>query len=83
MIYRDEMYVVTDGDQTETGFLAKVDSDSWKVTKLLNNYYQQPFLGFNDLEIDPDGNFWLTDSKSGYVSLVSRGLSQSDPNAWV
>ncbi|KAK9777679.1 putative SMP-30/Gluconolactonase/LRE-like region domain-containing protein [Seiridium cardinale] len=25
-----------------------------------------PFMCFNDLDIDPDGNFWLTDSKSAY-----------------
>lgn len=62
------MYVVTDGSHEETGALIKIDPVTLNRTVLLNNYYQQPFMGFNDLEIDPDGNFWLTDSKSGYVS---------------
>ncbi|CAJ0548414.1 Ff.00g020270.m01.CDS01 [Fusarium sp. VM40] len=65
VFYKDALYVVTDGDQNETGALIKLNPKTWKKTVLLNNYYQQPFMGFNDLDIDPEGNFWLTYSKSG------------------
>lgn len=68
VFYRGAMYVVTDGSHTETGALVKIEPGSLNKTVLLNNYYQQPFMGFNDLDIDPDGNFWLTDSRSAYVS---------------
>ena len=66
VFYNDAMYVVTDGSHNETGYLARIDPVTLERTTLLNNYYQEPFLGFNDLEIDPNGNFWLTDSKSAY-----------------
>jgi gluconolactonase len=62
------MYVVTDGyEDKETGQLVKIDPETWNKETILNNYYGQPFSGFNDLDIDSDGNFWLTDSKSAYV----------------
>lgn len=67
VVYDGAMYVVTDGSHEETGTLVKIDPTSWNKTVLLNNYYQQPFMGFNDLDMDPEGNFYLTDSKSGYV----------------
>ena len=61
------MYVVNDGGPNSPAELAKIDPRTLKKTVLLNNYYQQPFMGFNDLEIDPYGNFYLTDSYSGWV----------------
>lgn len=71
VFYNDFYYGVTDGSANETGALVKIDPTTFEKTVLLNNYYQQPFAGFNDLEIDPDGNFWLTDSKSGAVRSIS------------
>ena len=68
VVYQDSLYVVTDGGPDETGALVKIDPETWEMEVLLNNYYQQPFMGFNDLDIDSDGNFWMTDSKSGAVS---------------
>lgn len=79
-MFRGSMYVVTDGSHTETGSLVKIDPGSLNKTVLLNNYYQQPFMGFNDLDIDPDGNFWLTDSKSGYVSGMRAGAPTISAN---
>lgn len=68
-VYYDGAYhVVTDGSFNETATLVRVDPGTLEKKVLLNNYYQQPFMGFNDIEIDPDGNFWLTDSRSGWVS---------------
>ncbi|KAI4601662.1 hypothetical protein KJ359_011793 [Pestalotiopsis sp. 9143b] len=72
------MYVVTDGDHKETAALVKIEPGSLNKTILLNNYYQQPFMGFNDLDIDPEGNFWITDSKSGYAEK-GRGLVEFYP----
>lgn len=72
VFHRGAMYVVTDGDHKETAALVKIEPGSLSKTILLNNYYQQPFMGFNDLDIDPDGNFWITDSKSGYVRHTFR-----------
>lgn len=66
--FQGKLYGVTDGyGDSETGSLVQIDPRSWKVTTLLNNFVGQPFAGFNDLEVDPEGNFWLTDSKSGWV----------------
>ncbi|KAG6354321.1 hypothetical protein INS49_004926 [Diaporthe citri] len=50
----------------EIGRLIKIDPSTLETTVLLNNFYQQPFLGFNDLDTDRDGNFWLTDSDSAW-----------------
>ncbi|KAJ4299218.1 hypothetical protein N0V90_004462 [Kalmusia sp. IMI 367209] len=67
VIYREKMYVVTDGDRDkETGMLAEINPATWEKKVLVNNYYGQPFMGFNDLDIDSEGNFWLTDSNSAY-----------------
>ncbi|KAF9729402.1 hypothetical protein PMIN02_002874 [Paraphaeosphaeria minitans] len=71
VVYNDTLYVVTDGSGSkEIGTLVKIDPLTWKKEVILNNYFAQPFLGFNDLDIDSDGNYWLTDSKSAY----GRGL---------
>jgi gluconolactonase len=71
VVYDDSLYVVTDGSGSkETGALVKIDPSTWKKEVILNNYFAQPFLGFNDLDIDSEGNFWLADSKSAY----GRGL---------
>jgi sugar lactone lactonase YvrE len=77
------MYVVTDGDFHKTGALVKIDPHTLKMTELLNNYYQQPFLGFNDLDIDPDGNFWLTDSKSGYGRDIIPWYYPTNPTVYM
>lgn len=66
--HKDLLYVVTDGGPDETPYLASIDPVTWKRTTLLNNYYAQPFISFNDLEVDREGNFYLTDSFSGWVS---------------
>jgi hypothetical protein len=69
VIWEGQLYVVTDGyGKMETGQLVRIDPATWKRTTILNNYHGQPFLGFNDLDVDSNGNFWLTDSKSAYVS---------------
>ncbi|KAL4922033.1 hypothetical protein BDW62DRAFT_217865 [Aspergillus aurantiobrunneus] len=70
------LYVVTDGyGEGQSGQLVKIDPHSLKQEVLLNNYLVQPFDGFNDVEIDPRGNFYLTDSKSGWGrEIVNLGL---------
>jgi gluconolactonase len=66
--YQDHLYVGTDGaGSSESGSLVQIDPVSLKKKVLLNNFFGQPFAGFNDLEMDREGNFYLTDSKSGWV----------------
>lgn len=65
----DKLYIVTDGGPDETGYLAEIDPNTWTRKVLLNHYFEQPFLGFNDLDMDAEGNFYLTDSKSGWVTF--------------
>lgn len=66
---KGSLFVVTDGNgDKETGQLIRIDPLTLKKTVILNNFVAQPFGGFNDLEIDPHGNFYLADSKSGWVS---------------
>ena len=68
-VYRyGKMHVVTDGGPDETAYLATIDPKTLKRTIVLNNFYERPFMSFNDLEIDREGNYYLTDSKSGWVS---------------
>lgn len=54
------IYVATDpgmkGDG-HCGSLVKINSTTLEAETLLNNFYQQPFFGFNDLDIDVNGNF--------------------------
>ncbi|KAF4943728.1 hypothetical protein FSARC_14846, partial [Fusarium sarcochroum] len=83
VFYRDDLYVVTDGGPNETGSLVKVDPVTLKKTVLLNNYYQQPFMGFNDLDIDPEGNFWLTDSKSGAGRDITPFTPPTNPTVYM
>lgn len=80
--YNHSIHVVTDGySDLQTGELAKIDPHSHEKTTLLNNYLVQPFAGFNDLEIDQVGNFWLTDSKSGWVCSCYHFLRQKAHDA--
>ena len=73
--YEGHLYVVTDGTRdSESGQLVKVDPTTLKMIPVLNNMLGQPFAGFNDLGIDREGNFWLKDSKSGWVCLLSFSL---------
>lgn len=71
--FNGTLNIVTDGGTgsgyNETAYLAHIDPDTLKRTTILNNYYQRPFMGFNDLEMDAEGNYYLTDSRSGYVSI--------------
>lgn len=68
-VYREgNMHVVTDGGPDETGYLAIIDPATLKRTTLLNNYFERPFISFNDIELDHEGNYYLTDSRSGFVS---------------
>ncbi|PLB54732.1 hypothetical protein P170DRAFT_442771 [Aspergillus steynii IBT 23096] len=74
--YNQSLYVVTDGyADKESGALVKVNPRSWERETLVNNYLVQPFAGFNDLEMDREGNFWVTDSKSGW----GRGITTFTP----
>lgn len=63
----DLLHIVTDGGPEGTAYLATIDpASNWTRTTLLNNFYQRPFISFNDLELDGEGNYYLTDSYSGW-----------------
>ncbi|KAJ5749703.1 hypothetical protein N7533_006731 [Penicillium manginii] len=81
--FQGQLYGVTDGyGDNETGKLVQIDPHSWKATTLLNNFLGQPFAGFNDLEVDPEGNFWLTDSKSGWGRGIVDFTPPNDPSIY-
>ncbi|CAI6091102.1 unnamed protein product [Clonostachys chloroleuca] len=80
--FNGSLYVVTDGSHNETGSLVKINPNTLEKTTLLNNYYEQPFLGFNDLDIDPDGNFYLTDSKSAYGRDLTDFYNPTNPTVY-
>lgn len=67
VVYNDALYITTDGGDGHYASVVKVDPHTWQSEIILNNFYQQPFLGFNDLDIDLQGNIWLTDSSSAWV----------------
>ncbi|KAK7422158.1 hypothetical protein QQZ08_009626 [Neonectria magnoliae] len=68
-------YVVTDGSHNETASLNKINPDTFEVTRLLNNVYGIPFQGLNDIDVDIDGNFWITDDHYGW----GRGIVEFTP----
>lgn len=70
------MHVVTDGGPNESPYLATIDPVTLNRTTILNNYYERPFISFNDLEVSPEGDYYLTDSYSGWVSGC-KGSSKS------
>ncbi|KAK8028458.1 Six-bladed beta-propeller TolB-like protein [Apiospora marii] len=63
---KGKLHVVTDGGPHETGYLATIDPSTWERTMILNNHDEQPFISFNDLDLDREGNYYLTDSLSGW-----------------
>ncbi|GME44555.1 Six-bladed beta-propeller TolB-like protein [Neofusicoccum parvum] len=80
--HNGSLYIVTDGGLNETGYFAHVDPATWKRTTLLNHYYEQPFLGFNDIAVDPSGNFYLTDSKSAWGRSVVPWTPPTNPGTY-
>jgi hypothetical protein len=82
VVYNNSMYVVTDGSLNETGKLARVDPVTLKQETILNNYYGQPFMGLNDLDIDSNGNFWITDSASAVALGVSPWWYPTNPTVY-
>ncbi|RDW78829.1 SMP-30/gluconolactonase/LRE family protein [Aspergillus mulundensis] len=83
VFYNHSLYLVTDGHgDSQTGQLVRVDPHTLKQETLLNNYLVQPFAGFNDLEIDPRGNFYLTDSKSGWGRGIITFTPPTNPTVY-
>ncbi|KAK1967054.1 hypothetical protein LY78DRAFT_746723 [Colletotrichum sublineola] len=61
-----KLHVVTDGGPNETAYLATIDPKTWERKTVLNNFYERPFMSFNEIEMDREGNYYLTDSDSGW-----------------
>lgn len=67
-VYHQGSYVVaTDGGNGDYASIVKINGTTLQAETLINNFYQQPFLGFNDIDMDPNGNIWVTDSISAWV----------------
>ncbi|KAG7055968.1 AkeP protein [Colletotrichum scovillei] len=81
--YHGAYHVVTDGSHDETGALIRIEPTTLERTVLLNNYYEQPFAGLNDLEIDSYGNFWFTDSKSGWGRDLTDFTPPTNPTVYM
>ncbi|KAJ4394362.1 hypothetical protein N0V93_003579 [Gnomoniopsis smithogilvyi] len=82
VFYKGAYHVVTDGGPNNTGLLTKIDPGTLTSTPLLNNYYQQPFIGLNDIDIDEDGNYWITDDRYGWGFGVISHYPQTSPGAY-
>ncbi|KAL4896425.1 hypothetical protein BDV59DRAFT_198806 [Aspergillus ambiguus] len=81
--YNQSMYVVTDGyGDKQTGQVVQIDPRTLEMETVLNNFLVQPFAGFNDLEMDRDGNFWLTDSKSGWGREIVDFTPPTSPSVY-
>lgn len=65
--HNGHIYVATDGGEGYYASVVKIDPVTLKAETLINNFFQQPFNGFNDIEMDPNGNIWVTDSISAWV----------------
>lgn len=78
--YQGSLHIATDsGLPGHYASIVQVNATTLKAKTLINNFYQQPFLGFNDLDIDPNGNFWITDSYYAWVSSCDFLLA-TDPS---
>lgn len=67
-VYHDGyIYVATDRGEGHYASVVKINPVTLKAETLISNFFQQPFNGFNDLDIDPHGNIWITDSISAWV----------------
>jgi len=82
VIYNNSMYVVTDGSHNETGKLARIDPITFKQETILNNYYGQPFMGLNDVDVDPAGNFYFTDSIAGVAAGLTPWWYPTNPSVY-
>ncbi|KAE8146982.1 hypothetical protein BDV25DRAFT_42954 [Aspergillus avenaceus] len=81
--YNHSLYVVTDGySDVQSGELVRIDPFSHKKETILNNFLVQPFNGFNDLEIDQDGNFWLTDSNAAWGREMIQFTRLTNPSIY-
>ncbi|KAF7586294.1 hypothetical protein BBP40_009150 [Aspergillus hancockii] len=69
-------------DQSPDGGARDDQSTKPWEKSLLNNYLTQAFAGFHDLEMDPDGNFWLTGSKSGRGREIVDFAPPTNPSVY-
>lgn len=77
--YNGSLHVATDGGAGHYASIYRVEPHTLRAETLINNFYQQPFIGFNDLDIDPNGNIWVTDSMSAWVwSLATFNIRPSN-----
>jgi sugar lactone lactonase YvrE len=77
------LHVVTDGGPNETAYLAIIDpANNFARKTLLNNFYQRPFISFNDLEMDAEGNYYLTDSYSGQGRTLNPYNAPTPPTVY-
>ncbi|KAK8080229.1 hypothetical protein PG997_008047 [Apiospora hydei] len=63
---KGRLHVVADGGPHETEYLATIDPATWERTTILNNLEEQPFISLNDLDMDREGNYYMTNSLSGW-----------------
>ncbi|KAI7366816.1 hypothetical protein KC354_g3871 [Hortaea werneckii] len=79
-VYNQGSYVVaTDGGNGEYASIVQINGSTLKAETLINNFYQQPFLGFNDIDMDPNGNIWVTDSISAWGRYMTTFAPQTTP----
>ncbi|PVH83646.1 hypothetical protein DL98DRAFT_529345 [Cadophora sp. DSE1049] len=81
--YNGFLYVATDGGEDGAGgqytSIVKIDPRNWIMEKVINNFYEMLFLGFNDLDIDRNGNFWVTDSTSAWGRYMTAFAPPTTP----
>jgi gluconolactonase len=71
--YDGYIYVATDGGEGHYASIVKIDPITLSAETVINNFFQQPFNGFNDIDADPNGNLWVTDSISAWVLRLLFG----------
>ncbi|KAK4890174.1 hypothetical protein LTR27_011056 [Elasticomyces elasticus] len=80
--HNGKLHVVTDGGPDETPYLATIDPYTLERKTILNNYFEQPFISFNDLELDREGNYYLTDSYSGWGRSLHPYVAPTSPTVY-
>ncbi|KAH7370458.1 hypothetical protein BKA65DRAFT_532092 [Rhexocercosporidium sp. MPI-PUGE-AT-0058] len=81
--YDGFLCVATDGGMDGAGSqyasIVEIDPRDWSAETLINNFYKMPFLGFHDLDVDRNGNIWVSASTSAWGRYMTTFAPQTTP----
>lgn len=64
-------------DSTPYATIVKIDPRTWKAEMVSNKFKGMPVTGCNDFDVDHNGNIWVGDSMSAWVSNTTSKFPTS------